>query len=112
MQETQERQIQTLGQEDPLEKEMGTHSSILAWKTPWTKGSGGLQSMESDMTERLSAYTYTYSHVTYVGLIRINFIPCFMEKLLSFILVNKKVITLSCHWHSLEKRLLLRIANQ
>ena len=67
--------------------------------------------MESDMTERLSTYTYTYSHVTYVGLIRINVIPRFVEKLLSFILVNKKVITLSCHWRSLEKRLLLRRAN-
>ena len=47
MQETQERQVQTVGQEDPLEKEMGTHSSILAWKMPWTKESGELQSMES-----------------------------------------------------------------
>ena len=32
----------TLGQEDPLEKEMVTHSSILAWKTPWTEQAGGL----------------------------------------------------------------------
>ena len=35
------------GQEDPLEKEMATHSSILAWEIPWTEGPGGLQSMES-----------------------------------------------------------------
>ena len=35
----------SLGQEDPLEKEMATHSSILAWKIPWTQGSGGLQSV-------------------------------------------------------------------
>ena len=35
MQETQEMGIQSLGQEDPLEEEMATHSSILAWKTPW-----------------------------------------------------------------------------
>ena len=35
----------SLGQEDPLEKEMTTHSSILAWEIPWTKKSGGLQSM-------------------------------------------------------------------
>ena len=34
-----------LGGEDPLEKEMTTHSSILAWKIPWTEESGGLQSM-------------------------------------------------------------------
>ena len=37
--------IQFLGQEDPLEKEMATHSSILAWKGPWTEDPGRLQSM-------------------------------------------------------------------
>ena len=36
-----------MGQEDPLEKEMATHSSIRAWEIPWTEESGGLQSMES-----------------------------------------------------------------
>ena len=39
----QERQVQSLGHEDPLEEEMATHSSILAWRTPWTKEPGGLQ---------------------------------------------------------------------
>ena len=39
--------VQSLGQEDPLEKEMATHSSILAWKIPWTEEPGRLQSMES-----------------------------------------------------------------
>ena len=41
-----ENWVQSLGGEDPLEKEMATHSSILAWKTPWTEKPGGLQSME------------------------------------------------------------------
>ena len=41
----QEMQVQSLGQEDPLEKEMATHSSILAWEIPWTEETGGLQSM-------------------------------------------------------------------
>ena len=41
----QETQIQSLGLEDPLKKGMATHSSILAWKIPWTEESGGLQSM-------------------------------------------------------------------
>ena len=52
----QETQVQSLGQEDPLEKEMATHSSILARKIPWTDEPAGLQSMESqesDMTEQL-----------------------------------------------------------
>ena len=43
----QETQVWSLGQEDPLEKEMATHSSILAWRTPWIKEPGGLQTMES-----------------------------------------------------------------
>ena len=41
----QETQVQSLGQEDPLEKEMATHSSIPAWKIPQTEEAGGLQSM-------------------------------------------------------------------
>ena len=49
----QETQVQALGWQDPLEKEMGTHSSSLAWEIPWTEETGGPQSMalqESDMT--------------------------------------------------------------
>ena len=45
--EMQETQVQSLGQEVPLEKEMATHSSILAWKIPWTEKPGGLWSMGS-----------------------------------------------------------------
>ena len=41
----QETQVQSLGQEDPLEKEMATDSSILAWRMPWTEEPGGLQSV-------------------------------------------------------------------
>ena len=43
----QETRVQSLGQEDPLEKEMATHSSILAWKIPWMEEPGRLQSMGS-----------------------------------------------------------------
>ena len=46
-------QVQSLGQEDPLEKGMAIHSSIIAWEIPWTEESGGLQSVgsqELDMT--------------------------------------------------------------
>ena len=51
--EMQEVRVLSLVQEDPLEKERATHSSILAWRAPWTEEPGGLQSMgckESDMT--------------------------------------------------------------
>ena len=44
MQEIQERQVQSLGWEDPLEEEMATHSSILAWEIPWAEELGRLQS--------------------------------------------------------------------
>ena len=40
----QQTQVRSLGQEDPLEKEIATHSSILAWRIPWTEEPGGLQS--------------------------------------------------------------------
>ena len=43
----QETQVQILGQEDPLQKGMATHSSILAWRIPWTEEPGGLQSVGS-----------------------------------------------------------------
>ena len=42
--EMQETQVRSLGQKDPLEKEIATHSSILAWRIPWTEEPGGLQS--------------------------------------------------------------------
>ena len=41
----QETQVQSLGREDPLEKEMATHSSVPAWRIPWTEEPGGLQSV-------------------------------------------------------------------
>ena len=53
MQETQETLVWSLGSEDPLEKEMATHSSILTWEIPWTDEPDGLQStgsQESDTT--------------------------------------------------------------
>ena len=52
--------VQSLGQEDPLEKGMATHSSILAWKIPWTEEPGGLQSsglQKLDTTEQLNHHT-------------------------------------------------------
>ena len=44
---TQETRVPSLGQEDPLKEEMASHSSILAWRIPWTEEPGGLQAMES-----------------------------------------------------------------
>ena len=60
----QEMQFQFLGQEDPLEEEMATHSCILAWRIPWIEEPGGLWSIgskESDMTE-----VTEYAHIIYL----------------------------------------------
>ena len=56
----QETQVQSLGQEDPLQEEMATHSSILAWKIPQTDDPGGLQSMGSQRVRQGCA------HVLYI----------------------------------------------
>ena len=56
--------VQSLGREDPLEKEMATQSSILAWRIPWTEELGGLQSMghkESGTIEQLHFHVYLRS---------------------------------------------------
>jgi len=62
----QETQVQSLGQEDPLEKGMATHSNILAWKIPWTEKPDGLQSIvskELDTTKRLSTLTVSLEKI-------------------------------------------------
>ena len=64
MQETLEAQVCSLGWEDPLEKEMATHSSIPAWRIPWTEDPGGPQSTGSqraghDRVTSLSLFTFT-----------------------------------------------------
>ena len=57
-------QVWSLGRENPLEKEMATHTSILAWEIPWTKEPGRLQSMESQKVghdwAHMHMYTYEY----------------------------------------------------
>ena len=49
--EMTETRLQSLGQEDPLEKGTATHSSILAWRIPWTEEPGGIQSMRSQESD-------------------------------------------------------------
>ena len=65
----QEMQVQSLDQEDPLEKKTATHSSILAWRIPSTENSGRLQSMGSQRvghalaTKHTHTHTHTHTHV-------------------------------------------------
>ena len=56
-------QVQSLGQEDPLEEEMVTHSSMLAWKIPWTETLGGLYSpWDCKELDRTEATEHTHKH--------------------------------------------------
>jgi len=55
MQETQETHVRSLGQEDPLEKEMATYSNILAWIIPWTEEPAELQSIGSPKNPRVGS---------------------------------------------------------
>ena len=58
----QETGVQSLGCEDPLEKRMATHSSILAWRIPWTEEPGRLQPMGSQSQIQLSDYQHFHFH--------------------------------------------------
>ena len=83
-QETQEMRVQSLGQEDPLEQEMATHSSTLAWKIPWTEEFGGLQSLGSQRVGHDWAYTYTHvKNISFrnrkVDLYHLNIKDCTLE---------------------------------
>ena len=62
MQETQEVCVRSLGQEDPLEKEMITHSRILAWEISWTEGPAGLQSKRPQRVRHDGVTTCTDAH--------------------------------------------------
>ena len=52
--------VRSLGREHPLEEEMATHSSVLAWRIPWTEEPGGLQSVGSQSRTQLSDFTFTF----------------------------------------------------
>ena len=67
----QEMGVQSLDWEDPQEEEMGTGTTVLAWRIPWTEEPGGLQSMglkELDMTEWVCVFTHTHTHTHRVTL--------------------------------------------
>ena len=68
MQEMQVSGVKSLGQEDFLEKEMATHSNILAWEIPWTEETGGLQSLGS---QRAGSTEHTQPQILEVNMIQI-----------------------------------------
>ena len=56
----QETQVQSLGREDLLEEEMATHSTILAWRIPWTEEPGGLESMGSQRVDNRETFIFSF----------------------------------------------------
>ena len=72
MQETWETQVRSLSREDPLEEDMATHSSNLAWKVPWSEEPGGLQSRGSQ-SEPMENTRVTRCSCDYTGFKMINF---------------------------------------
>ena len=100
MQETQETWVQSLGWEDPLEKEMGAHSSILAWKIPWTEEPCRLQSLGSQRVRHdwatnsilyihkhiymlIFSYIYTHTYIYHIYILKI-YLSHFMGSSLTF----------------------------
>ena len=69
----QETRVQSLGSEDPLEKEMAAHSSILAWRISWIEEPGGLQSIRGKSQTQLSNYTIRRTQSEYHILLVIRF---------------------------------------
>ena len=94
--------VQSLGRENPLEKEMATHSSILAWRIPWMEEPDGLQPMGSQSRTRLSDFTFSFFawNVPSVSLI-------FLKRSLVFPFLLFSSISL--HW-SLRKAFLSLLA--
>ena len=62
----EETRVQPLGQEDPLEEEMATHSSILAWKIPWTEEPGGLDHRVTKSQTRTSNWAHTHKDLYHI----------------------------------------------
>ena len=67
----QDTQIQSLGQEDPLEKGIATHSSILAWRIPWTEEPGRIQSMGLQRVRHNWATNTVTEHIYFYSLMNI-----------------------------------------
>ena len=71
----QEMQVQSLGWEDPLEKELATHSSILGWEIPWTEEPGELQSMGSQGAGYNCTTEHIHINVIIIEILMTNYLP-------------------------------------
>ena len=93
----QETRVQSLGREDLLQKEMATHSSILAWKMPWTKEPGSLQSMASQSRTQLSDFTFTFHFplwYPYLCSLHLHLYFCFANSIICTIFLDSRYVIL------------------
>ena len=106
----QETQVRSLGREDPLEKGMATHSSVLAWRNSWPEEPGGLQSMESQRTQkRLSDFSLIWNTLfnLYINLItRATMRICFHFR--KYHTYHRNLLTLLTYFHFQMRRLLIK----
>ena len=116
----QETRVQSLGQEDPLEKEMATHSSILAWRIPWTEKPGGLQSVglwrvrhnwasntntQARKTKAFKGKLRSFTDIKYIK--NISWLEfCFIPSLISIIVAEEV-----CHWSEIPTDINYKIEN-
>ena len=120
----QETQVKFLGQEDPLEKEVATYSSTLAWRIPWTEEPGGLQSKGSQRV-RNDGVTNTHSHKLLLVCVEKNVVSgkemLFIELYTHLLLSQRKCPKISfklqriCQiwvWHLLQRKGKCEISNQ
>ena len=84
MQEAYKTRVWSLSWEDPLEKEMATHSSILAWKTPWTEEPGRLQSMGFQRVKHYWEHMHECKHIMKLQFYEVDFTLNYSEYLLLF----------------------------
>ena len=100
----QERRIWSLGREDPPEEKMATHTSVLAWKIPWTEEPSRLQSMGSQSRTQLSTHTHTHTHTHTQYVVHYNsiFPFCLLHALISVHdLTVFWVVSARCHLFSI-----------
>ena len=95
----QETWVQSLGQEDPLEKEMATHSSILAWRIPWTEEPGGPQFMGSQRVGHdwtTNTFTFIFAYIFPFTSEMYTFLCFYVAVKCPFISIYRTPISTSC----------------
>ena len=95
-----ETRVHSLGRKDPLEKEMATHSSVLAWEIPWMEEPGRLQSMGSQSWTRLSDFTFTFLSISLCFFSSSCLLPFnpFLLILFPFLFMPINLSIHSCQW--------------